>query len=203
MRHIKNFRNFSINELQDWTTLPVDVHAGMADLYGQVGREIKSALGSAYQKFVTNLESLDLSKISRNAAQKMLDAAGDFFGRDPLTLTADDVKKELKMEFPELTKESFIDKWNQTDPLITKSGDSERVGEPLQNVKGGLVRTFLSILGSVFAMNVLGFGLPGSWLLSWATGILINPVVGMFLSLAAIGIVLLIRKLHKFITGYE
>lgn len=203
MKHIRNFRNFSVNEMQDWTTLPVDVHAGMGDLYGQVGREIKSALGSAYKKFITNLESLDLSKISKNAAQKMLDAAGDFFGRDPLTLTADDVKKELKMEFPELTKESFVDKWNQTDPMVTKFGDSERVGEPLENVKGGPVQKFLSILSTVFAMNVLGFGLPGSWLVGWVSGILINPLIGIFLSLAAIGIIVLIRKLHKFITGYE
>lgn len=215
MKHIRNFRNFSVNEMQDWTTLPVDVHAGMADLYGQVGREIKSALGSGYQKFVDKIEELCRFSLSTSEASQMLKSAEKFFGQDPTKLTADEVKKALEKKFPTkftTLKESLADKYDETDPYETKTGEEESFGKTrISDVKGGIVQKIGHILQFVFMTNVFTFGFLGSWVSSLiGLGVTTNgfftpysPIFTMFLSIVAFTIVHIIRKLHKMVVGYK
>lgn len=210
MKHLKTFESFSINELQDWATLPVDVHAGMGDLYGQIGKEIKSAFGNAYDEFMEQLENFcEFSSLSSRDAQKMVNSATKFFGQDSTKLTATEIKRLLEKKFPtkfpplreNLMFNSWMDKYDKTNPYETDR-DEEGTDTHINDVKGGIVQKIGFILQQVFAINLLTFGLPAMFVSS-LIGIMVSWASWMFISLIAFIIVHIIRKLHKMIVGYK
>jgi len=64
----------------------------------------------------------------------------------------------------------------------------------------GIAQKILSIIGSVFGVNLLTFGLLGS-LVAGIAGFMISPVFSIFISIAAIIIIHITRKLFKMATA--
>lgn len=91
---------------------------------------------------------------------------------------------------------SFADKYdradvgNETDDLGSRVTDKSRVGQRLLNG-----------LQTIFGVNALSFGLLGSWLGKLLTGAMVAWPVHMLVSVVAIVIITIIRKLMAVASG--
>lgn len=115
MRHIKKFENFSINELQDWTTMPVDVNKGLGDMmnkfyseFPELVAEVKQNLGNKFTAFKQNLEELvaKISNLDKSTLDKLGEDVKSFFG-----VNVDKKQMRAKVEDlvnQELRKEGLI-----------------------------------------------------------------------------------------------
>lgn len=211
MRHLKSFESFTINELQDWTTLPGDVHKNLIDIYSQTYKELKSYLGTKFQSFLNTCQQVENAQdfVSMSQAKVMLESAERFFEKNIHELKVDDVRAILETEFTDSLKESWLDKWQNTDPYITNNperslelGGREGFRTPLKDVKGGIIQQIGFILQNIFSINLLSFGFIGS-LISRLFGFYISPVSSILLSMISFLIIHIIRKLHKMVVGYK
>lgn len=117
MKHIRNFRNFSINEMQDWAMMPVDVNRGMGDMINQfysefpkLASEIKNYLGNKFSEFKTILTNIALEskKLDPQDVSIMEDDLERFIGRGGLRENLlDVVKKEFNKAGIKENRNSF------------------------------------------------------------------------------------------------
>jgi len=151
-------------------------------------------------------------------ADQLSDNIENFFGKSLSEVTFEDVTSKLKdmiggnsgfgtvktesiqrsYEFLfEDTEMSFADKYdradigNETDQMGSKVTDKSRVGQRLLNG-----------LQTIFGVNALSFGLLGSWLGKLLTGAFIAWPTHMLVSVVAIVIITIIRKLMAVASGH-
>jgi hypothetical protein len=188
MKNIYSFNQYSrVYETQDMMFMPVDPIKDAAKLYGDMYSEFKKMFGSnlknVEQETKKTVDEIDLSP---SMAQKALESAKAFFGN----LSNINIPRIID----ELTKK-FGDMYDAADPY----GEDEHVAGFGHGAQG-IAQKILSIIGSVFGVNLLSFGLLGSWV-AGILGFMINPVFSMFISIAAIIIIHIIRKLVKMATA--
>ena len=128
-------------------------------------------------------------------AESMINSVEDYFGKDINNITLDNVKSKLKDELPEdkdlnEEDESFTKKWRNAD-----IGDKNETGRPFQKV--------MRIIQDIFGINVLSFGILGSWLQSFFVTIPNSWLTHMLLSLLAMIVIIWIRKLVALKTGHK
>ena len=184
MRYLKTFESFNVNETLDMMSMPVDPIAGAADVYGDIYDKVKSYLKSSFEDFEEKLDQAIVSALPKIDTDKALESARKFFGKDPLSVTAEDVKLAL-----EKANESWVDKYDESDPYGNLSLDTT-----LKDVKGGMVQKIGHILQSIFAVNLLSFGLFGSFL-TWLAGTAVGPGMSMVYAIVGFIVVHIIRKL--------
>ena len=130
MKHVKNFKNFSINELQDWTTLPVDVNKGLGDMmnkfyseFPELVAEVKQHLGNKFTVFKQNLEELvdKISNLNKSTLDKLGEDIKSFFG-------ANVDKKQMQAKVGDLVNEELRKEGLITENRYSKY-NSNRVNE--------------------------------------------------------------------------
>jgi hypothetical protein len=185
MRYLKTFESFNINETMDMMTMPVDPIAGAADLYSDIYDEAKSYLKDKFNQFEDKLEQAIESALPKIDVKRAMESARKFFGKDPLSVTSEDIKLAL-----EKTNENYDD----ADPY-----GEEGMETPLSQVKGGLVHKIGHILQMIFGINILSFGLFGTFI-AWVTGVaLINPAMSIVGAIVGYIVVHIIRKIAAII----
>lgn len=181
MRYLKTFESFNINETMDMMTMPVDPIAGAADVYSDIYDEAKSYLKGKFSEFEEKLEQAIEYTLPKIDVKLAMSNAKKFFGKDPLSVTSEDIKLALQK-----TNEGYDD----ADPY----GD-EGMETPLSQVKGGLVHKIGHILQMIFGINLLTFGMFGSFI-AWLTGLaLIGPGMSMIGAIVGFIVVHIIRKI--------
>lgn len=85
MIHIKKYNDFSVNELMDWTVLPVDVNRGLTQIYSDVFDYMKngiSSLGKGIFEFKKMISKVidDINKLDISSRKKIFDSILDFIG---------------------------------------------------------------------------------------------------------------------------
>jgi hypothetical protein len=190
-KHIKLFEDFSskylskIDEGQDMFTLPVDPIKGSAQVYGDIAEAIGSRFNEAVMKMEDTAESVveDLG----NRSFEVLESIERYFGVPADRLTYNMIVANLKG-----IKESFSDRYNEADPY---DGHKETMDTPLKDVKGGPIQKIGNILQNICGINLLTFGMLGSFL-TWLMGISpTTPVMSMIYSIVAFVIIHIVRKL--------
>lgn len=182
MKYIKTYESFNVNETMDMMTMPVDPIAGAAEVYADVAKYLGGKFNYAVAKVEEAAESV-VEKLG-SKANEVLDSVERYFGVNPNELTYDMVVDKLKA-----TNESFVARYDSTDPY----GD-ESLGSPLSNVKGGVIQKIGAILQTIFGINLLSFGLIGTFL-TWALGSAVNPAMSMVYSMIGFVVVHIVRKL--------
>lgn len=182
MKYIKTYESFKTNETMDMMTMPVDPIKGAADVYSDVAKY----LGNKFTEATTKVEEAAQSVVEEigSKAGQVLDSVEKYFGVNADELTYDMVVDKLKA-----TNESFVDRYDSTDPY----GD-ESLGSPLSDVKGGPIQKIGSILQNIFGINILTFGLLGTFL-TWLLGSGVNPAMSMLYSIIGFVVVHIVRKL--------
>jgi hypothetical protein len=147
---------------------------------------VKEKITSFFEK------SKDLFK---EKTESMINSVEDYFDNDIDNITLDNVKSKLKDELPEEDlneeDESFTKKWRNAD-----IGDNtSEAGRPFQKA--------MRIIQDIFGINVLSFGLLGSWLQSFFVAIPNSWVTHTLVSLLAMLVIIWIRKLVALKTGHK
>ena len=102
MRKIYSFKEYNmVNETQDMMFMPVDPIKGTPELYGNILQELKNVCGSAYNKVMKAWEEMisSATSMTSEAAEEALFAAEKYFGKEPKSLTFNDIKRKLEKEF--------------------------------------------------------------------------------------------------------
>ena len=153
MKKLYNFKEYNrFNENQDMMFMPVDPIKGTPELYSNILQEIKKVCGSAYNQVLEILEDMFFKiTITKEQAEQALISAEKFFGKDPKTLTYDEVydkvKEKLEMSILEM----------QNDPVA--SFNRARAEYEKQMNKESIAKKILKIIGSVFSNKiVIGIG---------------------------------------------
>ena len=189
MRNLKTYESYSVNETQDMMFFPVDVIAGQKEVYA----DLMDGLRGKFAEFVDNGTQVidETIKKSGGRASEALRNAQKFFGKPAESISYDDVIAALEEEG--LTEgESFMDRYDRADPY---DGDTESLTSfGGKDVKGGPVQKGLSILGGIFGVNALSFGMIGSFI-AGASGSHVSPIMSLVISIIAWTVVHIIRKL--------
>ena len=188
-RHIKPFDLWlaenAIDETMDMMTMPVDPIKGAADVYRDVAKALGSKFKEATLKIDVAVEST-VKELGSKAAQ-VLKSIEHYFGAPSDKLTYDMIVAKL-----ESSNESLVDRYDAADPY---NGHEEGMHTSIKDVKGGIIHKIGNILQNICGINILTFGLLGSfltWLLNIAT---VNPAMSMIYSIVGFVIVHIIRKL--------
>ena len=195
MKYIKKFESFNVNETMDMMFMPVDPIAGAADLYSDIYDEAKSYLKDKFNQFEEKLEQAVDSILPKIDGEKVMESVEKFFGKDPLKLTSEDIK--LAFRKLEKSNESFIDKYDATDPY---NGHGEGMDTPLKNVKGGAINKIGNILQNICGINLISIGTMGTFL-AWLIGIQLSFGMSFMYSIIAFIIIHIVRKLAT-MAGY-
>ena len=168
-------------------------------------------------KFKEKISSVvnDSSEYITRKAEMLKENIEDFFGKPLNEITFEDITSKLKemigmdsgfgtvkMESRgkrynhifEDEEMSFADKYDRADI------GNEALGEPVSD-KSRVGQRLLNGLQTIFGVNLLSFGLLGSWLGKLLTGAMIAWPVHMLVSLVAILIITVIRKLMAVASG--
>jgi len=168
-------------------------------------------------KFKEKISSLvnDSSEYITRKAEMLKQNIEDFFGKPLNEITFEDIKSKLKdmvgmdsgfgtvkMESRkrrynhifEDEEMSFADKYDRADI------GNEALGEPVSD-KSRVGQRLLNGLQTIFGVNLLSFGLLGSFLGKLLTGAMVAWPVHMLVSLVAILIITVIRKLMAVTSG--
>ena len=193
MRNIKSYETYALNETMDMMFFPVDVIAGQKEVYDN----LITGMRNKFSEFVDGGTQVidETVKKSRGKASQALSNAEKFFGKSAEKITYDDVMAAIEEEG--ITEaESFMDRFDKADPY---GGHDETLGD-MSTVKGGPAQKALSFLQNVFGVNLLSFGMLGSFL-AWCFGIMMGPGLSMIVSILAWIVVHLIRKLIVTLQG--
>jgi hypothetical protein len=127
--------------------------------------------------------------------QLLISSANKILGRGVTSLST----KEIECKLKEKLEQSFISKgfWYDYFRYDNRDG-ADSFNTPLKDVKGGLEQKIGFILQKIFGINILSFGLIGSFLLSKIAEIKTPPILGMAISMVAVIVIGLLRGLIKF-----
>lgn len=187
MRNLKTYETYSMNETMDMMFFPVDVIAGQKEVYA----DLMAGLKSKFSEFVDGGTQVidETVKKSGGKASQALSNAQKFFGKPAESISYDDVITAIE-EMGVMEGESFTDKYDRAD----YGGDEESITSFGHKVKEGPAQKALSILGSIFGVNSLTFGLLGSFIAGIA-GSHVSPATSLVASIIAWTVVHIIRKL--------
>jgi len=173
------------------------------------------------ENFKEKLSSLfDKSKeFLREKAEDIKESIEDSFDKPLDEITLDDIKDKLK----ELTgidseedeeegivaeryyrknkflfeddKRSFADKYDNADL------GNEYMGEPVKD-KSRIGQRVLNALTTIFGVNLLSFGMIGSFVASFFMAVPFGFVTSMFISMGAITVLMIIRKIMAVLSGH-
>ena len=187
-RHIKPFENWlaenSIDETMDMMTMPVDPIKGAAEVYSDIAKAIGNKFKEATLKIDDAVEST-VKELGSKTAQ-VLKSIEHYFGAPADKLSYDMIVAKL-----EKANESFVDKYDAADPY---NGHEEGMHTSTKDVKGGIIHKIGNILQNICGINILSFGLIGSFL-TWLLGVAQNPAMSIIYSIIGFVIVHIIRKL--------
>jgi hypothetical protein len=187
MRNIKTYESYSMNETMDMMFFPVDVIAGQKEVYA----DLMAGLKSKFAEFVDGGSQV-IDETVKSLGPKSSEALRNsqkFFGKSPESISYDDVISALEEEGL-AEGESFVDKYDRAD----YGQDEESITSFGHNVKGGLAQKALSVIGGIFGVNLLSFGMLGSFI-AGILGLSIGFAPSMIISIVAWVVVHMIRKL--------
>lgn len=160
----------------------------------------------------------DSSEYITDKAEMLKENIEDFFGKSLEKITFEDITSKLrdmlgmnsgfgtvKMEgrgkrhnyIFEDEEMSFADKYDRAD----LGNETEDMGSEIKD-KSRIGQRILNGIQTIFGVNLLSFGLIGSFLLKILTGIAVAWPVSMLVSLAAILIITVIRKIMAVVSGH-
>jgi hypothetical protein len=187
MRNIKTYESYSMNETMDMMFFPVDVIAGQKEVYA----DLMAGLKSKFAEFVDGGSQV-IDETVKSLGPKSSEALRNsqkFFGKSPESISYDDVISALEEEGL-AEGESFVDKYDRAD----YGEDEESITSFGHNVKGGLAQKALSVIGGIFGINLLSFGMLGSFI-AGILGLSIGFAPSMIISIVAWIVVHMIRKI--------
>ena len=168
-------------------------------------------------KFKEKISSVvnDSSEYITRKAEMLKENIEDFFGKPLNEITFEDITSKLKemigmdSGFGTVKMESRGKRYNHifedeemsfADKYDSADIGNEALGEPVSD-KSRIGQRLLNGLQTIFGVNLLSFGLLGSWLGKLLTGAMIAWPVHMLVSLVAILIITVIRKLMAVALG--
>ena len=168
-------------------------------------------------KFKEKISSVvnDSSEYITRKAEMLKENIEDFFGKPLNEITFEDITSKLKemigmdSGFGTVKMESRGKRYNNifedeemsfADKYDSADIGNEALGEPVSD-KSRIGQRLLNGLQTIFGVNLLSFGLLGSWLGKLLTGAMIAWPVHMLVSLVAILIITVIRKLMAVASG--
>lgn len=162
------------------------------DYVKDAGQNLSDVLQSVREK-IESIPDRVISELPN--PEELIKNASTFFGKDVTKMSEDEVKSSLKSMFSSINLgEGFFSDYLKYD----ESKDTDDFNTPLKDVKGGIEQKIGFILQQIFGINVLSFGLVGTFLFSIIAGINISPVLGMLVSVVAVVVIGLIRGLMEF-----
>lgn len=75
---------------------------------------------------------------------------------------------------------------------------SENLFSKLSDVKGGFIQKVLFLVGKIFGANIMSLGFIGSMLLKSLEIVIVSPVVSLLVSLLAMFVISVIRRINYF-----
>ena len=166
------------------------------------------------------VSAVDKSKtFIREKAEDIKDSIEDSFDKQLDEITLDDIKDKLKeltgIDSEEDEEEgvvaeryyrknkflfedngmSFADKYDRADI------GNEALGEPVDD-KSRIGQRVLNALTTIFGINLLSFGTVGSFIASFFMSVPFGFVTSMFISIAAITVLIVIRKIMAALSGH-
>ena len=205
-----NQKHYSQRNLRRLGKTPV-VMVESIDVYGPLLSE--GVLDNVKDK-ITSLISKSKEFIS-DKADELTDNVENFFGKPLSEISFEDVTSKLRditglnQGFGTVRMESRLGKYNFlfedeemsfADKYDRADIGNEALDEPVSD-KSRIGQRLLNGLQTIFGVNLLSFGLLGSWLGKLLTGAFVAWPVHMLVSLVAIIIITIIRKLMAVASG--
>lgn len=205
-----NQKHYSQRNLRRLGKTPV-VMVESIDVYGPLLSE--GILDNVKDK-ITSLISKSKEFIS-DKADELTDNVENFFGKPLSEISFEDVTSKLRditglnQGFGTVRMESRLGKYNFlfedeemsfADKYDRADIGNEALDEPVSD-KSRIGQRLLNGLQTIFGVNLLSFGLLGSWLGKLLTGAFVAWPVHMLVSLVAIIIITIIRKLMAVASG--
>jgi hypothetical protein len=172
---------------------PMDSMFYPGDDYVKDSGKVFENLLSEIKDFFSNLSEDFIKEIPN--PEKLIMNASNFFGKDVTKMNYDEIKMSLENKFSSKNLDEGF--WSDYFKYDNRK-DADSFSTPLKDVKGGIEQKIGFILQKIFGVNVMSFGLIGSFLLSKIAEINISPILGMLVSLVAVIVIGLVRGLMKF-----
>lgn len=126
---------------------------------------------------------------------EILENVNNFFGGNVLNMSESEIKNKISTELGDMElNESWIDDYDKFE----SPHYSDTLDTPLKDVEGGLVQKILSLISKILGINILSFGILGSFILKSLNIITISPIMGMVISIVAITIISIVRRIIYF-----
>ena len=129
--------------------------------------------------------------------EKIINNVNNFFGGDVTKMDQSEIENVISRKFNSSNiGESSVDKY---DDFKSPHSDEDAIFPKLKDIKGGLIQKILSFIGSVFGLNVMTFGMMGTFLSKILSSELpVNPAMSMVISVIAAVIIYMVRKMIYF-----
>jgi len=174
---------------------PMDSMFYQGDDYTKdMGNSVMDTISTIKEK----LDSIPMSAFAKLPnPEKIINNVNNFFGGDVTKMSQSEVEDIISREFKSSSiGESTIDDY---DNFKSPHDDEEAIFPKIKDVKGGIVQKILSFIGSVFGINVMSFGLIGSFLTDiLSSGLHVSPIMSMVISAIAAVIIYIVRKIIYF-----
>jgi len=148
-------------------------------------QSVKEKVKSIPDKVLSELPNLD----------EIINNVNNFFGGDITKMSKKEIEDVLSLELKDSSlMESWIDDYDKFD----SPHYSEKLDTKLSDVEGGLIQKALSLVGKIFGVNILSFGLIGSILSTSLNIATVSPTTSLVVSIIAMFIISVIRRILYF-----
>ena len=159
------------------------------DYVKDMGKSLSDEISSMTDKIMSIPDEV-ISKIPN--LDEVIESVNNFFGGDVNNMSTSEI--EVKIE-SELSGNNLNESWIDDYDKFESPHYSEKLDSKLSDVKGGFMQKVLSLIGKIFGINILSFGIIGSILLKTLGIITVSPIMSLVVSMIALFVISVMRRI--------
>lgn len=159
------------------------------DYVKDMGKNLSDEISSMTDKIMSISDEV-ISKIPN--LDEVIQNVNNFFGGDVENMSKSEIESKIESELAGANvNESWIDDYDKFE----SPHYSENLDTKLSDVKGGFMQKVLSLIGKIFGINILSFGIIGSILLKTLGIITVSPIMSLVISMVAMFVISVVRRI--------
>ena len=159
------------------------------DYVKDMGKSLSDEISSMTDKIMSIPDEV-ISKIPN--LDEVIESVNNFFGGDVNNMSKSEIEGKIESE---LSGNNLNESWIDDYDKFESPHYSEKLDSKLSDVKGGFMQKVLSLIGKLFGINILSFGIIGSILLKTLGIITVSPIMSLVVSMIALFVISVMRRI--------
>ena len=159
------------------------------DYVKDMGKSLSDEISSMTDKIMSIPDEV-ISKIPN--LDEVIESVNNFFGGDVNNMSKSEIEGKIESE---LSGNNLNESWIDDYDKFESPHYSEKLDSKLSDVKGGFMQKVLSLIGKIFGINILSFGIIGSILLKTLGIITVSPIMSLVVSMIALFVISVMRRI--------